>query len=128
MEEHEEYKVTMDAGGHALSGEKYYIFHLPPNIPAKAFWSVLSYDAQSSLIIRSSQPWPSVFKTSKGLAVNQDSSIDIRFGPTIHAASSQNWIKTIPGNGWTMILRLYGALDTWFDKTWRPGKLEEFRI
>ena len=117
MEEHEEYQVTMDAGGHTLSGEKYYIFHLPPNIPAQAFWSVLSYDAQSSLIIRSSQPWPSVFKTSKGLAVSQDGSIDIRFGPNICTANGQNWITTNPGKEWIMILRLYGLQDTRFDNT-----------
>jgi hypothetical protein len=23
-----------------------------------------------------------------------------------------------------MILRLYGPLETWFDKTWRPGEIE----
>ena len=26
--------------------------------------------------------------------------------------------------GWFTVLRLYGALDPWFDKTWRPGEFE----
>jgi hypothetical protein len=32
-----------------------------------------------------------------------------------------NWVQTIPGKGWFMILRLYGPLEPWFNKTWRPG-------
>jgi hypothetical protein len=25
---------------------------------------------------------------------------------------------------WNTILRLYGPLEPWFDKTWRPGEIE----
>jgi hypothetical protein len=28
-----------------------------------------------------------------------------------------NWIQTVPGKGWFVILRLYGALEPWFDGT-----------
>ena len=35
-----------------------------------------------------------------------------------------NWVQTIPGKGWFMILRLYGPLEPWFDETWRPGEIE----
>ena len=38
----------------------------------------------------------------------------------------RNWIQTIPGKGWFAILRLYGPLDAWFDKTWRPGEIGPF--
>jgi len=27
----------------------------------------------------------------------------------------------VPGKGWNMLLRLYGPLQPWFEKTWRPG-------
>ncbi len=36
-----------------------------------------------------------------------------------------NWVKTIPGKQWYMILRLYYPLESWFDKKWRPGEIEE---
>jgi hypothetical protein len=36
-------------------------------------------------------------------------------------------IQTIPGKGWNAILRLYGPLVPWFDKTWRPGEIEELK-
>ena len=35
-----------------------------------------------------------------------------------------NWIQTVPGKKWFTILRLYGPLETWFDKTWIPGDIE----
>ena len=30
----------------------------------------------------------------------------------------------IPGKGWNVILRLYGPLEPWCEKTWRPGEIE----
>ena len=36
-----------DAGGQFLDGSKRYRLHIPPNIPAKNFWSVVAYDADS---------------------------------------------------------------------------------
>ena len=35
-----------------------------------------------------------------------------------------NWVQTVPGKGWNTILRLYGPLEPWFDKNWRPGEIE----
>ena len=35
-----------------------------------------------------------------------------------------NWIQTIPGKSWFIILRLYGPLEPWLDQTWRPSELE----
>ena len=40
-------------------------------------------------------------------------------------ARTSNWVQTWPGKGWTVILRLYGPLQPFFDKTWRPGEIEE---
>ena len=31
------------------------------------------------------------------------------------------WLQTVPGKGWNTILRLYGPLEPWFDRTWMPG-------
>jgi hypothetical protein len=36
-----------------------------------------------------------------------------------------NWIQTMPGKGWFTALRLYSPLQSFFDKTWRPGEIEE---
>jgi len=36
-----------------------------------------------------------------------------------YRGKGNNWLQTIPGKGWNTILRLYGPLEPWFNKTWR---------
>lgn len=55
---------------------------------------------------------------------NPDTSVDIWFGPTAPAGHESNWVQTVPGKGWNTILRLYGPLQPWFDKTWKPGEIK----
>jgi hypothetical protein len=38
-----------------------------------------------------------------------------------------NWIQTMPGKGWFVILRLYSPLQSFFDKTWRVSEIEEVK-
>lgn len=50
--------------------------------------------------------------------------IDLYFGPTPPAGKEGQWIKTIPGQGWFVYLRLYGPLAPTFDGSWKPGDFE----
>ena len=59
----------------------------------------------------------------KDLQVNADSSVDVWFGPKAPAGKESNWVQTIPGKAWFMILRLYGPLEPWFNRTWRPDDI-----
>ena len=59
----------------------------------------------------------------KEVMVNADGSVDVYFGPVAPKGLESNWVQTIPGRGWFMILRLYGPLEPWFDKSWRPGEI-----
>jgi hypothetical protein len=113
-----------DFAGNYLDGGKNYRLHLPPNIPAKDFWSVIVYDSQTRSMLQTDQHFPSVSSQVKGLDVNPDSSVDVYFGPTAPPGKEANWIQTIPGKGWFVMLRIYGPLEPWFDKTWRPGEIE----
>jgi hypothetical protein len=114
----------VDSRGNPLDGGKNYRLHLPRNIPVKDFWSVILYDNQTRSMLQTGQKWPAVSSQSKGLQVNGDGSVDIYFGPRAPAGKENNWIQTIPGKGWNTLLRLYGPLQPWFDKTWRPGEIE----
>jgi len=48
----------------------------------------------------------------------------VYFGPEAPAGKESNWIQTVPGKGWFVILSLYSPLKPFFDKTWRPGEIE----
>lgn len=125
MEEELQYVATFDSNGNSFDGSKNYNFHMPPDIPASNFWSVIVYDKYTHLIIHTDQPWPSVFSSCSKLVVKQDGSVDVWFGSEPPIVKERNWIKTIPGRGWYMILRLYYPTESWFNKSWRPGEIEE---
>jgi hypothetical protein len=113
-----------DASGRYLDGSKAYRLHLPSNIPAKNFWSLTVYDPQTRSMLQTDQQFPSTSSQKKGININSDTSVDVYFGPEIPPGKEANWIQTIPGKGWWVMLRLYGPLEPWFDKSWRPGEIE----
>ena len=116
--------TARDANGNPLDVGKNYKLRLPPNIPVKDFWSVILYSNQIRSMTQTDQRFPSVSSQTKGLQVNPDGSVNVYFGPKAPAGKESNWIQTIPGKGWNTLLRLYGPLEPWFTKTWRPGEIE----
>jgi hypothetical protein len=112
-----------NAGRDQGKGGKYLI--LPPNIPAKDFWSLVIYDNQTRSELQTDQQFPSISSQKADIAINADASVDVYFGPKPPPGKESNWVQTWPGKGWNVILRLYGPLQSWFDKTWRPGEIEE---
>jgi hypothetical protein len=120
-----QHMISHDSKGNLLEGRKKYKLHLPTDIPASEFWSIIVYDLQSQLIIHNDQSWPSVYRTDENLIYNGDGSVDAWFGPEPVEGKEINWVKTIPGKQWYMILRLYYPLEAWFNKSWQPGEIVE---
>jgi hypothetical protein len=114
----------VDSTGKPLDGSKTYRIHLPPNIPAKDFWSFVVYDNQTRSMLQTDEQFPGIGSEDKTVVVNPDTSVDVYFGPTAPAGHESNWVQTVPGKGWNVLLRLYGPLQPWFDKTWQPGEFE----
>lgn len=116
--------AMVDAAGGALDGGRRYRLRLPADVPAKDFWSIVAYDPQTRSELQTGQPFPSRNNERDDLRVNDDGSVDIHFGPEPPAGYEDNWIQTVPGKGWFVLLRLYGPLEPWFEQTWRPGDIE----
>ena len=115
----------LDANGNALDGSKNYKLNLPKDPPAQKFISVVVYDPQTRSELQTSQPFPSKNNVRDEMIKNDDGSIDLHFGPKAPAGKESNWIQTVPGKGWFCLLRLYSPTEAWFDKTWRPGEIEQ---
>jgi len=116
--------ASTDKDGNYLDGSKNYTLHIPANPPAKDFWSVVLYDPQTRSELQTSQPFPSKSNKRDKLIMNADGSVDLYFGPKAPAGKEANWTQTVPSKGWFTLFRLYGPLEPWFDKTWRPGEFE----
>ncbi|VVD75629.1 signal peptide protein [Pandoraea pneumonica] len=115
---------SADATGQPFDGAKQYRLRIPANVPAKDFWSVVIYDPQTRSELQTGQPFPSKNNKRDKLIANADGSVDLYFGPVAPKGREANWMQTVPGKGWFTILRLYGPLEAWFDKTWKPGEIE----
>lgn len=113
-----------DAQGRYLDGGKTYRLRLPADVPARNFWSVVVYDTQTRSMLQTDQPHPSIGSQRAGLRQNADGSTDLYFGPRVPDGKEGNWVQTLPGKSWNVLLRLYGPLQPWFDKSWRPGEFE----
>jgi len=113
-----------DASGNYLDGSRTYKVTLPGPIPAKNFWSFTVYDNQTRSLLATDQKLAGLDSTVQGIRVNQDGGVTIWFGPKAPAGQEKNWVQTMPGKGFSVLLRLYGPLEPWFNKSWRPGDLE----
>lgn len=116
------YPVTFrDEDGEILSGSNSYRMRLPSGIPAALYWAVTIYNvADGTMPAETSQALPTRNSLDR-LVENEDGSVDIYFGPEPpEGASERNWIDTVPGRDYFIILRLYGSDIEFFDQTWRP--------
>lgn len=113
-----------DSTGAWLDGEKSYTLTLPKDIPAKDFWALDVYDPQTRSLLRTDDPYPSVNSLSDAVRTDDRGDTVVHFGPAAPPGGEANWIQTVPGKGWFVVLRLYGPLEGWFDRSWRPGEVE----
>ena len=113
-----------DKDGNPLDGSKTYSVTLPGPIPAKDFWSFMVYDNQTRSILETDQKTGGVDSNKEGIKINKDGSSTVYFGPKAPAGQENNWVQTMPGKGYNVLLRLYGPLEPWFDRSWMPGDFE----
>jgi hypothetical protein len=113
-----------DKDEHAFDGGKRYHLHVPPNPPAKQFWSVTLYDVNTRSLIDNKEQ-RSDRSSLQDLIKNADGSVDLYFAPAAPKDLEKNWIPTVPGRAWFAGFRFYGPLEPYFDKSWRLPDIEK---
>jgi hypothetical protein len=111
-----------DSDGRNLAGANAYTLQLPSNIPAANFWSVTLYEAENGSGLDNGQPFPSL-GSRDAPDTNPDGSISLYFGPEAPQGKQANWLATVPGKGYFVILRLYGPLEAAINNSWKPGDI-----
>jgi hypothetical protein len=123
--------ANLDRDGEPFDGAKTYRVSLPKDIPAARFWSFTVYDNQTRSLLQTEQLYPragSQEYPSPAAQSESDGSTDVYFSPTRpDGVAPGNWIQTDPDRGWFTVLRLYSPLQSFFDKTWRAGEIEQVR-
>jgi len=116
--------AARDSEGRYLDGGKTYKITLPAPIPAANFWSFTVYDNQTRSLLETDQRLAGIDSNQPEMKANKDGSVTVWFAPKAPKGHETNWVQTLPGRGWNVLLRLYAPLQPWFDKTWKPGDFE----
>ena len=119
--------VYRDKEGHPFDGGKKYHLRVPPNPPAKQFWSVTLYDLDTRGFIQNKEQIVDRSSRLPDLAKNADGSVDIYFAPSAPKGFEKNWIPTVPGQSWFPLFRLYGPLEAYFNKSWPLLDIEKVK-
>jgi hypothetical protein len=112
-----------DSRGERLSGEHTYTVHIPANVPAKQYWSMIVYDVHTAAFIREA-PVVTLDSYNQAMKRNADGSVDIYFGPEAPAGKETNWIYTAAGKAFFPAMRFYDPDKPLFNKTWKMSDIE----
>jgi hypothetical protein len=113
-----------DQHGNWFAGGRQYVLHVPPDPPAKQFWSLTLYDTRTRSLIDNPQRVGDKSSRMGDLAKNADGSVDLYMGPTAPKGREKNWIPTIPGKAWFAYFRLYAPTEAYLDASWKLPDIE----
>jgi hypothetical protein len=99
---------------------------VPPNPPAKQFWSVPLYDVDTRSIMLN-QEQIAVRSSRQDLIKNADGSVDLYFAPIAPTGFEKNWIQTVPRRAWFACFRFYAPLEPRFDKSWPLPDIQKLK-
>ena len=115
--------VFLDADKNHFDGGIKYKLHIPANVPVNDFWALTIYDSQTRSLLQTDQQFPTIGSQTEEFKQNEDGSYDLFFSPNAPVGFENNWLQTITGKSWFAILRVYGPLKPWIEKTWIPGEV-----
>lgn len=114
-----------DSEGNEFDAHSTYKLTVPPDTPAKDFWSVIVYSSRTKGFVENVDRVGISSRDKAALKANEDGSIDIFFSPKAPEGSESNWIET--GEEFFLLFRLYGPDKPLFEKTWILNDVEKVK-
>jgi hypothetical protein len=109
----------IDNEGNWLDGKNTYEIVDPKDAPANQFWSITVYDNDIRCIIQNKQAQSDISSVMDGLKVEDDGSVKVYVGHTPPDGYENNWVQSNPEKRFFVYLRLYGPLESYYDKSWK---------
>jgi hypothetical protein len=110
--------VYVDGNGDWLDGSHTYELVIPPNAPAKDFWSIAVYNNKLRNLIDNEQG-NAIVNNKQELKTESDGSVKLYIGPGAPEGYESNWVQSNTGEGFFVYLRLYGPTEAYYDKSWK---------
>jgi hypothetical protein len=109
-----------------LDGSNTYTLTVPQPVPAKLFWSITVYDAETRSQIQTDQNKAALRSLFELADLDTSQAADLHFAPEAPADddAKHRWIKTVPGKGWFVYFRIYGPDEPAFDGSWQLPDFE----
>ena len=112
-----------DRHGRFFDGGHSYRFKLQAGQSQKLSWSMTLYDNRNRCTMDTNQQRAKLSARSP-LRTNPDGSVDLWFAPRAPRGTTDNWIRTIPGQGFFAMFRLFAPLETVLDGNWKLNDVE----
>jgi len=96
-------------------------------VPARLFWSITVYDAETRSQIQTDQHQAALRSMFELADAGADAPVELYFGPQTPEGAESRWIKTIPGKGWFVYFRIYGPEGPAFDGSWQLPDFEHIK-
>jgi hypothetical protein len=107
------------SNGQWLEGGENYKLSMPANVPVNQYWSAVTYDNKTASWIEGTPEGKQMIGSlTDGVKKNKDGSIDIYFGPKAPKGLEKNWMPTVKGRRFFVMVRFYGPKPALFTKTW----------
>jgi hypothetical protein len=116
------------SNGQWLEGGENYKLSMPANVPVNQYWSAVTYDNETASWIKGTPEGKQmVGSLTDGLRKNKDGSIDIYFGPKAPKGLEKNWMPTVKGRRFFVMVRFYGPKQALFTQTWTLPDVEKVK-
>jgi len=102
-----------------LDGKNSYEIVVPKDAPANQFWSITVYDNDTRCIIQNDQGKSDISSARENVRVEEDGSVKVFVGPIAPEGYENNWVQSNTKKGFFVYLRLYGPLESFYDRSWK---------